>query len=53
MTDFKAGADLGSAVRITSTRGAFGTDLNKKETTPPKKKKKDFKAGAELINTVK
>jgi len=50
MTDFKAGADLGSAVSITSTRGTFGVDIKKQ---PPKKKKKDFKAGAELINTVK
>ena len=51
MSDFKAGAELGKAVGVTSTRGTFGTDL-KKEKTPPKKKKKGFKAGAELATNV-
>jgi len=51
MSDFKAGAELGKAVGITSTRGTFGMNLEK-EKTPPKKKKKDFKAGAELAGSM-
>ena len=50
MTDFKAGAELGKAVGVTSTQGTFGIDLKKKQ--PPKKKKKGFKAGAELAGNV-
>ena len=51
MTDFKAGHELGKAVGVTSTRGTFGMDLKKKK-TPPKKKKSDFKSGAELAGNV-
>ena len=49
MTDFKAGAELGKAVGVTSTKGTFGMDIKKQ---PPKKKKKNFKAGAELATNV-